>query len=57
MLKSFKTALNKRPAPFSLRLTFDERARLEEEAAGMSISAFIKWRLFDHDKPAHAQRL
>jgi len=36
----------KYPPPFSLRLTFDERARLEREAAGMSLGAYIRERLF-----------
>lgn len=42
----------KRLAPFSLRLTFEERARLEKDAKGWSLSAYIKWRVFNHDKPA-----
>lgn len=46
----------KRPAPFSLRFTFEERARLEKEAAGTSLANYIKWRLFDHDKPAPKKR-
>lgn len=37
------------PSPFSLRLTFEERARLEEAAAGMSLGAYIRQRLFDGD--------
>jgi hypothetical protein len=36
----------KTPAPFSLRLTFEERARLERDAAGMSLGAYIRDRLF-----------
>lgn len=32
----------KRPAPFSLRLTGDERARLAVEAAGAPLGAYIK---------------
>lgn len=36
----------KTPAPFSLRLTFEERARLERDAAGMSLGAYIRRRLF-----------
>jgi hypothetical protein len=34
------------PPPFSLRLTFEERARLERDAAGMSLGAYIRNRLF-----------
>jgi len=37
----------KRPAPFSLRLTYKERARLEAAAGYMPLGAFIKGRLFD----------
>lgn len=36
----------RRPAPFSLRLTFEERSRLEQLAAGESLSAFIKRHVF-----------
>ena len=41
----------KRDAPLSLRLSRDERARLERDATGMSLGAYIKWRLFDSDRP------
>lgn len=51
-----KKAFNKRPAPFSLRLTFEERARLEKAASGISLSAYIKWRIFDPDKPPPRKR-
>lgn len=46
----------KRPAPFSLRLSPEQRARLEAEAAGMSLSAYVLWRLFDPDKPPPRRR-
>lgn len=46
----------KRPAPFSLRLPFEERARLEKDAAGTSLSNYIKWRLFETDRPAPRKR-
>ena len=36
----------KRPSPISLRLSDEERARLERDAAGMSVSAYIRERLF-----------
>ena len=36
----------KYPAPFSLRLTFEERARLEHDAAGMSLGAYSRDRPF-----------
>lgn len=35
------------PKPFSLRLTFEERAALERAAAGMPVGAYIRARLFD----------
>jgi hypothetical protein len=37
----------KYPPPFSLRLTFDERCQLERDAGNMSLSAYIRQRLFD----------
>lgn len=46
----------KRPAPFSLRLTFEQRARLEREAEGMSLSAYVQWRLFSPDTPPPRRR-
>ncbi|WP_170401470.1 plasmid mobilization relaxosome protein MobC [Ruegeria arenilitoris] len=39
----------KRQAPFSLRLTFEERARLEEAANGVPLGAYIKAVLFSQD--------
>lgn len=36
-------------APFSLRLTFDERAALEKAAAGMPLGAYIRERLLKDD--------
>lgn len=46
----------KRPAPFSLRLSPEQRARLEAEAVGMSLSAYVLWRLFDSDTPPPRRR-
>jgi hypothetical protein len=46
----------KRPAPFSLRLTFEQRARLETEAVGMSLSAYVLQRLFDSVSPPPRRR-
>lgn len=34
--------------PFSLRLSFEERARLEEQAEGMPLGAYIRERLLDN---------
>jgi len=56
MQKTFKNATGKRQAPFSLRLTFEERAQLEKDAAGFSLSGYIKWRLFDPDRPRPKKR-
>jgi hypothetical protein len=39
-----------RPATFTLRLTPEDRLRLERDAAGMSLGAYVRWRLFDADK-------
>lgn len=39
----------KYPPPFSLRLTEEERARLEAEAGDLSLSAHIRERLFGAD--------
>ena len=49
------TPRGNRPAPFSLRLTPQERAELERLAGDMSLSAFIKDRVFDPDNP-HPRR-
>ena len=38
--------------PFSLRLTFAERAKLERDAAGMSLGAYIRSRLLDPEMVA-----
>jgi hypothetical protein len=40
-----KTNKTKQAAPFSLRLTFEERARLERMAKGMSLGAYIRQQL------------
>ncbi len=37
-----KAALPRRPAPFSIRLTADERSRLEAESQGMPLGGYIK---------------
>jgi Bacterial mobilisation protein (MobC) len=35
------------PSPFTLRLTFEERAQLERDAAGLSLGAYVRSRVFD----------
>jgi len=46
----------KRPAPFSLRLSFDDKQKLIEDAGRQSISAYIKSRLFDPEAPIKQAR-
>lgn len=42
--------------PVSLRMTFVEKARLERDAAGMSLAAYIRWRLFEPSAPPPKSR-
>ncbi|MDZ4364161.1 hypothetical protein, partial [Brevundimonas sp.] len=42
--------------PISLRMTFEEKASLDHDAAGMSIAAYIRWRLFDPDNAPPRKR-
>ena len=44
-----KESSRKTPPPFSLRLTFEERAKLEAAANGLPLAAYIKAVLFDQD--------
>lgn len=48
--KSSKKA-TKRPAPFSLRFSFEEKEQLREDADRQSLAAYIKSRLFDTEAP------
>ena len=50
------TQAAKRPAPFSIRLTEEEKARLQQEAAGMMLGTYIKLKLLHTGplKPAAA---
>ncbi|WP_232820682.1 plasmid mobilization relaxosome protein MobC [Thalassobius sp. I31.1] len=45
-----------RPAPFSLRLTDDERQRLEMQAGGMPLASYIKSVVFAEDASRHRAR-
>lgn len=45
-----------RASPYSFRLSPEDRARLEGDAAGMSLAAYIRWRLFDPESPPPRQR-
>ncbi len=42
--------------PFSLRFTCEERAQLERDAAGMSLGAYIRSRIFDDTLPKRRTR-
>jgi hypothetical protein len=42
--------------PVSLRMTFEEKANLELAAAGMSLSSYIRWRVFDPASPPPKRR-
>ncbi|MEO1495341.1 MAG: hypothetical protein AAFV19_24625 [Pseudomonadota bacterium] len=44
-----KIGKGKAPTPFSLRLTFEERAKLEAAANGVPLGAYIKAKLFGED--------
>lgn len=46
----------KRPPSFSLRLSADERARLEAEARGAPLGAYIKAKLTGGDVPVRMRR-
>ncbi|MEO0667154.1 MAG: hypothetical protein AAFZ99_04510 [Pseudomonadota bacterium] len=48
--------LKKREAPFSLRLTFEERSKLEAAANGVPLGTYIKAVLFDDDLPQVRRR-
>lgn len=41
----------KYPPPYSLRLTFEERQRLERDAGNIPLSAYIRERLFNDPSP------
>ena len=42
--------------PFSLRLSFEERAQLERDAAGLSLGAYVRERIFDASKATPRRR-
>ena len=46
----------KRPAPICFRLSPEKRERLFRDSAGMSVSAYIDWRLFDPENPPQRRR-
>lgn len=44
------------PPPFSLRLTYEERARLDAERGGMTLAAYIRERLFGENAAPRKKR-
>lgn len=56
MVTAMTDPLRPKSPPFSLRLTFEERARLERDAAGMALGAYIRWRVFDPAMPPPRRR-
>jgi hypothetical protein len=49
--------MDKKPLhPVSLRMTFEEKAKLETDAAGLSLAAYIRSRLFDPNNPPPRRR-
>src|SRR6056297_2968556 len=50
------TANSKYPPPFSLRLTYEERARLDAERGDKSLAAYIRERLFGDDAAPRKKR-
>jgi len=46
----------RRPAPFSLRLSFEERTRLRKAAGDIPVAAYIKALLFATDTPVFRSR-
>ncbi len=51
-----KLSKGKTPPPFSLRLTFEERAKLEDAANGVPLGAYIRAVLFDQALPKVRRR-
>ncbi|MET1414402.1 hypothetical protein ABVF61_19180 [Roseibium sp. HPY-6] len=46
----------KRIAPLSVRLSKEQRAQLEQEAAGIALNAYVLSKLFDDAKPKRRRR-
>ena len=44
------------PSPFCLRLTFEERAALEQAASGQPLAVYVRSRLFDDSLPPRRTR-
>lgn len=54
--KAARKPKKKRPAPFSLRLSAEERARLAMEAAGAPLGAYIKAKVLGDAPPIRTRR-
>lgn len=50
------TRQERRTPPFSLRLTFEERTKLEQQAGALPLSAYIKSVIFADDAPTYRRR-
>ncbi len=46
---------NKKPAPFSLRLSYDERAQLDAEAGNIPLGTYMRIKLLENPKPRRKQ--
>lgn len=53
---SKRTQRRNTPPPFSLRLTIEERSRLEYDAGDQPIGAYIRSKLFDGAQPRQRRR-
>jgi hypothetical protein len=56
MMERRSAMADRRSPPFSLRLTFEERAKLEQDAAGMSLGGYIRSRLLDPNRAPPRRR-
>ena len=54
--KDMTLPTKKQISPYSLRFTPEERARLDKDAAGMSLADYIRSRLFDESMPKRRTR-
>jgi hypothetical protein len=53
---NYRKPSSKRPAPFSIRLSADERRRLTDDAGSYPLGAYIRDRLLSDGKPARVRR-
>lgn len=55
-MSGLQSQKSKRSAPLSLRLTDDERERLEAQAGGMALGGYIKSVVFDDKAPKYRKQ-